>query len=186
MAHRSLEQVLGAYPADASDFWTPPDFWDADDLALGLEDHPSVWTDGSREDYPIGGVEVADPTASAARKVSQRRRASGAAEARQRRDKYRRRVRRHTKRSMWREIWGQAPARRSMWACCTNTDNDALLLLGHAIVPPVLLSRLSAPDELSLALTCRFALDIFTMIQEDHPEASDDHTLLDLGLEDLA
>ena len=54
-----------------------------------------------------------------------------------------------------------------MWACCTdsssdddehNTDNDALLLFGHAIVAPVLLSRLSALDELSLTLTCRFAL----------------------------
>ena len=60
LAHRSLEQVLDAYPADASDFWTPPDFWDADDLALGLDHHPSVWTDGSREDYPTGGFEVAD------------------------------------------------------------------------------------------------------------------------------
>ena len=46
-----------------------------------------------------------DPTASAARKASQRRRASGAAVARQRRrDKHRRRVRRATRRSMWREM----------------------------------------------------------------------------------
>ena len=29
------------------------------DLAFGMEDHLSVWTDGSREDYPIGGFEVA-------------------------------------------------------------------------------------------------------------------------------
>ena len=48
---------------------------------------------------------ASDPTASAARKASQRRRASGAPEARQRRrDKHRRRVRRATKLSMWREI----------------------------------------------------------------------------------
>ena len=69
-----------------------------------------------------------------------------------------------------------------MWACCAdslsdedehNTDNDALLRFGHAIVAPVLLSRLSAHDELSLALTCRFALDIFTIIQQDYPEAFD-------------
>ena len=47
---------------------------------------------------------VADPRAFAARKASQRR-ASGAAEARQRRrNKHRRRVRRRTKRSLWREI----------------------------------------------------------------------------------
>ena len=51
---------------------------------------------------------------------------------------------------------------------------------------PHLLSRLSALDELSLALTSQFALDIFTIIQQDYPEASDDHTLPDLGLEDLA
>ena len=58
LAHRSLEQVFGAYPADASGFWTPPDFLDADDLALGVEDHPSVWTEGSWEEYPIGGFEL--------------------------------------------------------------------------------------------------------------------------------
>ena len=82
-----------------------------------------------------------------------------------------------------------------MWACCTdtssdddkhNTDNDALLLFGHAVVAPHLLPHLSALDEVALALTCRFALDIFTIIQQDFPETSDDHTLLDLGLEDLA
>ena len=48
---------------------------------------------------------ASDRTASAAGKASQRRRASGAAEARQRRrDKHRRLVPRHTKRSTWREI----------------------------------------------------------------------------------
>ena len=59
LAHKILEQVLGVYPADASGFWTPPDFWDAGDLALGTDDHPSVRTDGSREDYPSGGFAVA-------------------------------------------------------------------------------------------------------------------------------
>ena len=45
------------------------------------------------------------PTATVARKASQMRRASGAAEVQQRRrDKHRRRARRATKRSMWREI----------------------------------------------------------------------------------
>ena len=39
---------LGAYPADSSEFSNFPDFWDADDLALGVEDHPCVWTDKSR------------------------------------------------------------------------------------------------------------------------------------------
>ena len=77
-----------------------------------------------------------------------------------------------------------------MFACCDdttsdddehNTDNDALL--GHALVPPVL-SRLSALNELSLALTCRFALDIFTIIQQD-PDASEENTSFNLELEDL-
>ena len=50
---------MGVYPANASEFLTPPDFWVADDLALGMEDHPCVWTDGSGVDYPTGGFEVA-------------------------------------------------------------------------------------------------------------------------------
>ena len=103
--------------------------------------------------------------------------------------------RRHTKRSMFRGIQCRAPARHTMWACCTdsssdddehNTDNDALLLFGHAVVAPMLLSRLSPLAELSVALTCQFALYIFTIIQQDYPEGSDDPTLLDLELEDLA
>ena len=59
IAARAVEQCWGAYPADDSGFWTPPDFWDADDLAMGIGEHASVWTDGSREDYPVGGFEVA-------------------------------------------------------------------------------------------------------------------------------
>ena len=39
LAERSLEQVLGAYPVDDSCFWTPPDFWDADDLADEIGEH---------------------------------------------------------------------------------------------------------------------------------------------------
>ena len=54
LAHTSLEQIVGAYPSDASGFWTPPDFF-----LIGLEDHPSVWADDSREEYPIGGFDVA-------------------------------------------------------------------------------------------------------------------------------
>ena len=82
-----------------------------------------------------------------------------------------------------------------MWPFCVdsssdddehNTDNDALLLFGHAIVAPVLLSRLSALDELSLTLTCQFALDIFTIIQQDQTEAFEENTSFDLELEGLA
>ena len=46
LADRSLEQALGACPVDNADFGTPPDFWDAEDLALEIEDHPCVWMDG--------------------------------------------------------------------------------------------------------------------------------------------
>ena len=55
MADRSLEQVLGACPVDDSCFWTPPDFWDAEDLATEIGENPCVWTDGGQEAYPTGG-----------------------------------------------------------------------------------------------------------------------------------
>ena len=36
------------------------DYWDADDIALEMSDHPNIWTDGSREDFSsVGGFEVA-------------------------------------------------------------------------------------------------------------------------------
>ena len=55
-----LECRLGAYPVDSSAFWTPPEYWDADDIALEMSDTPNMWTDGSREDFSaIGGFEVA-------------------------------------------------------------------------------------------------------------------------------
>ena len=38
----------------------PPEYWDADDIALEIPEHPNIWTDGSREDFSsIGGFEVA-------------------------------------------------------------------------------------------------------------------------------
>ena len=60
LASFHLESCLGSYPVDFSDAWTPPDYWDADDIALEMPDHPNIWTDGSREDFSsIGGFEVA-------------------------------------------------------------------------------------------------------------------------------
>ena len=54
-----LERCLGAYPGDLAG-WTPPEYWDADDIALEKSDHPDIWTDGSREDFSsAGGFEVA-------------------------------------------------------------------------------------------------------------------------------
>ena len=55
-----LERCLGAYPVDCSGYWTPPEYWDVDDIALEMVDHPNIWTDGSREDFSaVGGFEVA-------------------------------------------------------------------------------------------------------------------------------
>ena len=60
LAFGALERCLGAYPVDFSGSWTPPDHWDADDIALEMSDHPNVWTDGSREDLSsLGLFEVA-------------------------------------------------------------------------------------------------------------------------------
>ena len=60
LASFHLEGCLGAYPVDFAAAWTPPDYWDADDIALEIPDHPNICTDGSREDFSsIGGFEVA-------------------------------------------------------------------------------------------------------------------------------
>ena len=60
LASFPLEQCLGAYLVGFDDCWTPPEYWDADDVALEMTDHPNVWTDRSREDFSsVGGFEVA-------------------------------------------------------------------------------------------------------------------------------
>ena len=53
-----LERCLGAYRVDSA--WTPPEYWDADDLALEILEHPNIWTGGSKKDFSsIAGFEVA-------------------------------------------------------------------------------------------------------------------------------
>ena len=60
LAFSHLERCLGAYPADFSSSWTPPEYWDADDMALQMTEYPNIWTDGSREDFSsVDGYEVA-------------------------------------------------------------------------------------------------------------------------------
>ena len=55
-----LECRLGAYPGDTSAFWTPPEYWDADDIALEMSDTPHIKKDGSRGDFSsTGGFEAA-------------------------------------------------------------------------------------------------------------------------------
>ena len=49
-----------------------------------------------------------------------------------------------------------------MWACCDDTSSDA-------DIAPVLLSGLSDVDELMGALGCKFALDVFTIAEQDRP-----------------
>ena len=60
MASFYLERCFGAYPVDFDDCWSPPEYWDAADVALEMPEHPNIWTDGSREDFSsVGGFEVA-------------------------------------------------------------------------------------------------------------------------------
>ena len=41
---------LGAYPLHFDGSWTPPDYWGAEDIALGnVMITPNIWTDGCRE-----------------------------------------------------------------------------------------------------------------------------------------
>ena len=51
LASFHLERCLGAYPVDIAAAWTPPDYWDAADIALEMPERPNVWTDGSGEDF---------------------------------------------------------------------------------------------------------------------------------------
>ena len=42
LASFHLERCLGAYPVDFVGAWTPPDYWDAADIALEMPEHPNV------------------------------------------------------------------------------------------------------------------------------------------------
>ena len=60
LAFGNFERCLGAYPVDFAVCWTPPEYWDAANIALEMHEYPNVWTDGSREDLSsVGGFEVA-------------------------------------------------------------------------------------------------------------------------------
>ena len=77
-----------------------------------------------------------------------------------------------------------------MWACCADSSSDddehnacntLLLLFADALVAPALLADLSEVDEFMAALSCRFALDIFTIAQQDRPLPEPDHLAHDSG-----
>ena len=62
-----------------------------------------------------------------------------------------------------------------MWPCCDytssdddehNTDNNFLLLFADADITPTLLEGLSEVDVLRISIGCRFALDIFMILQQ--------------------
>ena len=55
-----LERCLGACPVDFASCWSPPECWDAADIALEMSEYPNILTDGCREDFSSkGGFEVA-------------------------------------------------------------------------------------------------------------------------------
>ena len=69
----------------------------------------------------------------------------------------------------------QANCSRVMWPCCDitssdddehNTDSNFLLLFADVDITPTLLEGLTDVDVLHIALSCRFALDIFTISQQ--------------------
>ena len=53
-------RCLGACRVDFAAAWTPPDHWDADDIALGVPEHPNISTNGRKKDFSsVRGFEVA-------------------------------------------------------------------------------------------------------------------------------
>ena len=77
-----------------------------------------------------------------------------------------------------------------MWPCCDitssdddkhNTDSNFLLLFADVGSMPTLLKGLTEVDVLHTALSCRFALDIFTISQQYSP--TPDHEPLPHDLE---
>ena len=77
-----------------------------------------------------------------------------------------------------------------MWPCCDftssddyehNTDNNFLLLFADVDITPTLLGGLSEVDVPHMALGCRFALDIFTISQQN--PLTPDHVPMPLDAE---
>ena len=115
LAFGELEQCLGAYPVDFSGSWTPPEYWDADDMSLEMPEHPKNWTDGSREDFSSVGVfEVAGagvyvPASELAFEGSVWRTAEEYGGARLERCRV--------------EFWGALLAMQAYWPCHLGIDN---------------------------------------------------------------
>ena len=55
-----------------------------------------------------------------------------------------------------------------------NTSNSLLLARANALIADALLSSLTEPDDLSVALSCRFARDMWRIMQHEDPSADQD------------
>ena len=64
----------------------------------------------------------------------------------------------------------------------TTSTTPATLLCADALIALVLLVGLTDVDELNSALGCRFAPDVCTMAQQDHPLANQDSLICGPGL----
>ena len=55
-----------------------------------------------------------------------------------------------------------------------NTNNSLLLARANALIADALLSSLTEPDDLSVALSCRFARDMWRIMQHEDFSADQD------------
>ena len=78
-----------------------------------------------------------------------------------------------------------------MWACCDdissdddehNTSNAFVLLGAKTLIALVLLAGLADVDGITVAMGCRFALDVSIVVQQDHLLAVHDSLDHDLGM----
>ena len=120
---------MGAYPVDFSSCWAPPEYWDADDIALEMSDFPSIWTDGSREDFSsVGGFQVAGagvywPAAEVAFESAVWGVAEGYGDARLERCRAFTPVPGPLQTVQRAEFWGAILALQACWPCHLGIDN---------------------------------------------------------------
>ena len=116
-------------PLDSSVYWAPPDYWDANDIALEMSDHPNIWTDGGREDFSsIGDFEVAGagvflPAAEVAFESAVWGVAEGYGDARLERCRAFMPVPGVLQTVQRAEFWGAIVAMQAYWPCHLGVDN---------------------------------------------------------------
>ena len=149
LAFGELKRCLGAYPVDFSGSWTPPGYWNADDIALEMSDHPNFWTVGCREDFSsIGGFDVAGagvhfPASELAFEGSVWGTAEEYGDARLERCRAFLPVPGVLQTVQRAEFWGAIVAMQAYWPCHSGTDNLNIartigrLLDKHCLVKPL-------------------------------------------------